>query len=77
MLMIRNIDLYVQIRGLSRTSTKIPGLSRPGNQIFKFQDFPSFQRPVRTLSDPSDNDTDDENNRSGKNRNSFKATNNY
>ena len=28
MLMIRNIDLYIQIPGLSRTSTKIPGLSR-------------------------------------------------
>jgi len=49
MLMIRNIDLYVQIPGLSRTSTKIPGLSRPGIQIYKFQDFPGFQGPVRTL----------------------------
>ena len=38
--LIRNIDLYVQIPGLSMTSTKIPGLSRPGIQIFKFQDFP-------------------------------------
>jgi len=47
--MIRNIDLYVQIPGLLRTSTKIPGLSRPGIQIFKFQDFPGFQGPVRTL----------------------------
>ena len=48
MLMIRNIDLCVQIPGLSRTSTKIPGLSRPGIQILKFQDFPGFQGPVRT-----------------------------
>jgi len=47
--MIKNIDLYVQIPGLSRTSTNIPGLSRPGTQIFKFQDFPGFQGPVRTL----------------------------
>jgi len=47
--MIRNIDLYVQIPGLSRTSTKIPGLSRLGIQIFKFQDFPGFRRPVLTL----------------------------
>ena len=46
MLMIRNIDLYVQIPGLSRTSTEIPGLSRPGIKIFKFQDFPGFQGPV-------------------------------
>jgi len=46
MLMIRNIDLYVQIPGLLRTSTKIPGLSRPGIRIFKFQDFPGFQGPV-------------------------------
>ena len=49
MFMIRNIDLYVQIPGLSRTSTKIPELSRPGIQIFKFQDFPGFQGPVQTL----------------------------
>jgi len=35
--MIRNIDLYVQIPGLSRTSTKIPGLFRPGIQISGFQ----------------------------------------
>jgi len=46
MLMIKNIDLYVQIPGLSRTSTKIPGLSRPGIQILKFKDFPGFQGPV-------------------------------
>jgi len=39
--MIRKIDLYVQIPGLSRTSTKIPGLSRPGFEIFKFQDLPA------------------------------------
>jgi len=45
--MIRNIDLYVQIPGLSRTSTKIPGLSRPGIQILKFQDFP------RTCTNPA------------------------
>jgi len=49
MLLIRNIDIYVQMPGLSRTSTKIPGLSRPGIQIFKFQDIPGFQGPVRTL----------------------------
>jgi len=49
MLMIRNIDLYVQIPGLLRTSTKIPGLSRSGIQIFKFQDFPGYQGPVQTL----------------------------
>ena len=49
MLMIKNIDLYVQIPGLSRTSTQLPGLSRPGIQIFKFQDFPGFQGPVQTL----------------------------
>ena len=48
--MIRNIDLYVQIPGLSRTSKKMPGLSRPGIKNFKFQDFPGFQGPVRTLS---------------------------
>jgi len=47
--MIRNMDLHVQIPGLSRTSTKIPGLSRPGIQNFKFQDFPDFQGPVRAL----------------------------
>jgi len=47
--MIRNIDLYVQISGLSRTFTKIPGLSRPGIQISKFKDFPGFQGPVPTL----------------------------
>jgi len=47
--MIRNIDLYVQIPGLSRTFTKLPGLSRPGIQILKFQDFPGFQALVRTL----------------------------
>jgi len=44
--MIRNIDLFVQIPGLSRTYTKIPGFSRPGIQILKFQDFPGFQGPV-------------------------------
>jgi len=49
MLMIKSIDLYVKIPGLSRTSTKIPALSRPGIQILKFQDFPGFQGPVRTL----------------------------
>ena len=49
MLMIRNIDLYVQIPGLSRTYTKIPRLYRHGIQIFKFKDFPGFQGPVRTL----------------------------
>jgi len=38
--MISNKDLYVQIPELSMTSTKIPGLSRPGIKIFKFQDFP-------------------------------------
>jgi len=47
--MIRSLDLYVQIPGLSRTSTKIPGLSKPGIPIFKFQDFPGFQGPVQTL----------------------------
>jgi len=47
--MIRNIDLYVQIPGLSRTSTKFPGLCRPGIQILKFQNFPGFQGPVKTL----------------------------
>jgi len=47
--MIRNIDLYVQIPGLSRTSKKILGLSRPGIEIFKFQDFPGFQVPVQIL----------------------------
>ena len=31
------------------TSTNIPGLSRPGIQIFKFQDVPGFRGPVRTL----------------------------
>jgi len=51
MLMIRNIDPHVQIPGLSRPCTKIPGLSRPGVQIFKFQDFPGFQGPVRTPTD--------------------------
>jgi len=49
MLMIRNIDLHDQIPGFSRTSKKIPGVSRPGILIFKFQDFPGFQGPVRTL----------------------------
>ena len=49
MLMIKNIDLAVQIPGLSRTSTTIPGPSQAGMQIFKFQDFPGFQGPVRTL----------------------------
>ena len=49
MLMIRNLDLYVQIPGLSKTSTKIPGLSRPGIQVFKFKDFPGFQGSVQTL----------------------------
>jgi len=44
--MIRNIDLYVQIPGLSRTSKRIPELSRPGIPILKFQDFPGFQGPV-------------------------------
>jgi len=37
MLMIRNIDLYVQI----------PGLSRPGIQIFKFQFFKDLCEPFR------------------------------
>ena len=41
--------MNVQIPGLKRTVTKIPGLSRPGIQIFKFQDFPGFQGPVQTL----------------------------
>ena len=36
--MIRNIDPNVQIPRLSRTSTNIPGLSKPGIKIFKFQD---------------------------------------
>ena len=43
--MIRNIDLYVQIPGLSRTSTNIPGLYRPGIQIFKFQVFKDLCEP--------------------------------
>jgi len=47
--MIRNIDLYAQIPGLSRTSTKIPGLSMPRIQIFKFKDFPGFQGPVQYI----------------------------
>jgi len=47
--MIRNIDLSVQIPGLSRTSTKDPGLSRPEVQIFKFHDFPGF--PDSTCTD--------------------------
>jgi len=46
--MIRNIDIYVQIPGHSKTSTKIPGLSWPGIEIFKFQDF----RFSRTCADP-------------------------
>jgi len=48
-LVIGNIDIYVQIPRLSRTLTKIPGLSRPEIQILKFQDFPGFQGPVQTL----------------------------
>jgi len=47
--MIKNIDLCVQIPGLSRTSTKIPELSRLGIQILKFKDFPGFEGPVLTL----------------------------
>jgi len=43
--MIRNIDIYVQIPEISRTSTKIPGLSRPGIQIFKFQVFNDLWEP--------------------------------
>ena len=40
--------MKVQIPGLSKTCTKIPGLSRPGIPIFKFHDFPGFQGPMRT-----------------------------
>jgi len=45
MLMIRNIDLYVQIPGLSDLYKN----SRSGIQMFKFQDFQGFQGPVQTL----------------------------
>jgi len=36
---------------LSRTSSPFPGLSNPGksNATIKFQDFPGFPGPVRTL----------------------------
>ena len=56
MLMIRNIALYVQIPGPWKTCTKfqdfegpLQNISRPGIQIFKFQDFPGFHGPVWTL----------------------------
>ena len=35
--------------GLSRTSGLFPGLSSLENAIIKFQDFPGFPGPVRTL----------------------------
>ena len=34
---------------LSRTNSLFPGLSSPGNPTIKFQDFPGFPGPVRTL----------------------------
>jgi len=45
MLMLRNIDLYVQIPGLSRTSTEIPDLESKFSNSRTFQVFKDLCEP--------------------------------